>query len=352
MNRPLKVLLVGCGSVSDLWLGPTETLPNVELVGLVDLVEENARGQAEKFELDVYIGTELQETLDTLNPDVVFNCTVPAAHFDVTTTSLKHGCHVFSEKPMANTVAEAHEMLRVARETRKTFAVMQNRRYDPNIRKLTSFLKSGVVGDITTLDADFYIGAHFGGFREEMAHVLIKDMAIHTFDAARLLTGQDARSVYCFEWNPVNSWYAQDASAIAIFELSGGTVFTYRGSWCAEGLCTPWESAWRIVGTKGSVLWDGAAGLRCEVIETPEGFIYPYREVDVPELTATEMTTWHGNAIEAFLGAVQKGEEPETLGTDNIRSLAMVCSAVESSEAGQRVSVTPNLEREPTRETM
>ena len=351
MDKPLKALLVGCGGISDVWLEPAKRLSNVELVGLVDLVEESARGQAEKFDLDVYIGTDLQAALSTLEPDVVFNCTVPAAHFEVTTSSLKHGCHVFSEKPMANTMPEAHEMLRVAQETGKTFAVMQNRRYDPNIRKLTSFLKSGVIGNVTTVDADFYIGAHFGGFREAMAHVLIKDMAIHTFDSARLLTRQDARSVYCYEWNPVNSWYKQDASAVAIFEMTGDIVFTYRGSWCAEGLRTPWESTWRIVGTKGSVLWDGATRLRCEVIETPEGFIYPYREVDVPELERAEMTAWHGHAIEAFVGAVQQGEEPETVGADNIRSLAMVYSAVESSEVGRRISVTPNLEREPTKET-
>ena len=339
MNQPLKALLVGCGSISDLWLGPAKKLPNVELVGLVDLAEENAKAQAEKHGLDVSTGTDLQSALDALEPDIVFNCTVPAAHFEVTKTSLRRGCHVFSEKPMADTMSEAREMLRVAAETGRAFAVMQNRRYDPNIRALASFLQGGVIGDVTTVDADFYIGAHFGGFREEMAHVLVKDMAIHTFDSARLLTNQNAKSVYCYEWNPANSWYERDASAVAIFEMTGDVVFTYRGSWCAEGLRTPWESAWRVVGTKGSVTWDGATGLRCEVVETPEGFIYPYREVEVPELRATEMTAWHGSAVEAFVGAVRRGETPETTGADNIRSLAMVYGAVESSEAGRRVAV-------------
>ncbi len=339
MNHPLKALLVGCGGISDLWLEPAKRLPSVELVGLVDLVEETARGQAERFGFDVFVGTDLEEALTRLEPDVVFNCTVPAAHFEVTTRALEHGAHVFSEKPMADTIKEAREMLRVAEKAGKTFAVMQNRRYDPNIRTLTSFLRSGVIGDLTTVDADFYIGAHFGGFREEMAHVLVKDMAIHTFDSARLLTAQDARSVYCYEWNPKNSWYERDASAVAIFEMTGDIVFTYRGSWCAEGLRTPWESAWRIIGTKGSVLWDGATGLRCEVIETPEGFIYPYKKAKVPELEETEMTAWHGSAIEAFVDAVQRGETPETTGAHNIRSLAMVYGAVESSETGRRVNI-------------
>ena len=62
--------------------------------------------------------------------------------------------------------------------------------------------QAGTLGPLTTLHSDFYIGAHFGGFREQMRHVLLLDMAIHTFDAARLLSGADPVAVYCQEWNP------------------------------------------------------------------------------------------------------------------------------------------------------
>ena len=50
-----------------------------------------------------------------------------------------------------------------------------------------------------------------------MPHVLLLEMAIHTFDAARLILGADPVSVYCKEWNPPGSWYKQNASAVAIF---------------------------------------------------------------------------------------------------------------------------------------
>ena len=88
-------------------------------------------------------------------------------------------------------------------------------------------------------------------------------MAIHTFDAARYLSGQDAAAVYCYEFNPANSWYSADASAhAAIFEMTNDVVFSYRGSWASEGVHTPWESVWRVVGTKGSLTWDGGTGLQ------------------------------------------------------------------------------------------
>ena len=90
-----------------------------------------------------------------------------------------------------------------------------------------------------------------------MPHVLLLDMAIHSFDAARLFTGADPVSVYCQEWNPAGSWYDQDASAIALFEMSDGLVYTYRGSWCANGFPTKWECDWRFIGQNGTAIWDG-----------------------------------------------------------------------------------------------
>ena len=43
--------------------------------------------------------------------------------------------------------------------------------------------------------------------------------------------------------------------AVAVFQMGGGIVYTYRGSWCSEGLHTSWECEWRIIGTRGSVTW-------------------------------------------------------------------------------------------------
>ena len=61
-------------------------------------------------------------------------------------------------------------------------------------------------------------------------------MAIHTFDAARFLAGADPVSVICHEWNPPGSWYDHDASAVAVFELSGGILYTVFQAGCAGAL--------------------------------------------------------------------------------------------------------------------
>ncbi|HNT75216.1 MAG TPA: Gfo/Idh/MocA family oxidoreductase [Anaerolineae bacterium] len=340
MSELLKAVLVGCGGISRAWLDAVRQIPDLALVGLVDLNEAAARHRATEYGWnEALVSTDLTTTLKKTCPDIVFDCTVPAAHVQVTLTALAHGCHVLGEKPLADSMDNARRMVAAARAAGKLYAVIQNRRYDPQIRRLRSFLASGALGDLTTVNCDFYIGAHFGGFRDAMQHVLLLDMAIHTFDAARLIAGADAQAVYCHEWNPAGSWYAHGASAAAIFEMTGGIVYTYQGSWCSEGLNTTWESDWRIIGTQGSVTWDGAEGFKAQVVTKTGGFHSEMRVVELPPYTLADKTGGHTGLIREFAQCVQAGLTPETVASDNIHSLEMVFGAIESAETGRRVTL-------------
>jgi predicted dehydrogenase len=172
-----------------------------------------------------------------------------------------------------------------------------------------------------------------------MRHVLLLDMAIHTFDAARYISGADPVAVYCHEWNPAGSWYDQDASAVAIFEMSNGIVYTYRGSWSAEGLRTSWEAHWRAIGAQGSAVWHDDEQLKAQSITPAEGLIYPANEVGFPADAAEDKIGGHGGVIRDFVRCIQQGKIPETVATDNIKSLSMVFGAVKSAETGQRVEM-------------
>jgi len=340
MTQPITAVLAGCGGISRTWLDAIRDIPDLHMVGFVDLYEATARERAAQYGWSAAaIGTDLAQMLEQTHPDVVFDCTVPEAHVQVTLTALAHGCHVLGEKPLADTIDNARRMIAAAQTAGKTYAVIQNRRYDPNIRRLCAFLAAGVIGPVTTVNSDFYIGAHFGGFRDHMEHVLLLDMAIHTFDAARLISGADPLAVYCREWNPEGSWYDHDASAVAVFEMSGGVAFTYRGSWCSEGLNTTWESDWRIVGTRGSVRWDGATGFQAQVVAETGGFFSTWRDVEVPIVDPGDKVGGHGGVIREFVRSIQTGTPPETICSDNVKSLAMVFGAIESAERGARIEI-------------
>jgi len=336
----LRAVLVGCGAMSRAWLEACAAVPEVEVVGLVDLDEAAARGRQEEFGLaGAVVGDDLPAVLTHARAEAVFDCTVPAAHHPVTLTGLAHGCHVLGEKPQAETLAQAREMIAAAAAADRLFAVIQNRRYQPPIRRLRAFLASGEIGQVTTVNADFYIGAHFGGFRDRMRHPLLLDMAIHTFDQARFLTGRDPVAVYSRAWNPEGSWYDDAASAVCVFEMTGGVVFTYRGSWCAEGLNTSWDADWRVVGTRGSVAWDGEAAFRAEAVAATGGFRSELRPAEVPAEPPDDKRDGHTGLIREFVRCVRTGAKPETDAADNLKSLAMVLAAIESAESGRAVGV-------------
>jgi predicted dehydrogenase len=338
--KKLRAVLVGCGGISNAWLNPIKGRADIEMVGLVDLQREAAEKRAAEHGLtNAAIGTDLAAMLKQLKPEVVFDCTVPEAHVTVTTTALRHGCHVLGEKPLADTMPNARKMVAAARKARRVYAVMQNRRYMGNIQALRRFLESGAIGRVNTVHCDFMIGAHFGGFRDRMRHVLLLDMAIHTFDQLRFLTGADAQTALAHEWNPPSSWYDHAASAIAIFEMTGKLVYCYRGSWCAEGLNTSWEASWRFIGEKGSAIWDGGSLFRAQAVTGEKGFIRETKDVAVPYDESVKILEGHAGCLDEFIRCLQTGQAPQTVCTDNIKSLAMVHAAVAGADAGKRVKV-------------
>jgi predicted dehydrogenase len=341
-KRPTQVIVVGCGGMARKWVEVTLSAPDTQLVGLVDVRRQAAEQMAERFKLpSTVVYDNLKQALVATGADVVFDVTIPEAHDKVTIEALKAGCHVLGEKPMSDSLAKARRMVAAARKARRLYGVTQTRRPLNAMVAIERFLRSGAIGKVEEVHCDFQIGAHFGGFRDVMPDVLLVDMAIHTFDQARMLTGADPVSVYCHSFNPKRSWYKGDASAVAIFEMTGGIVYTYRGSWCAEGLNTSWEGEWRITAGKGSLLWDGREGIRAQAVDPKgqPGFMSPMTDVPVEPVKLDR--TGHEYLIRDFLDCVRQGgrRKPMCPCEDNIKSLAMVLAAVKSAHSGRRVKV-------------
>jgi len=336
----IKVVLVGCGGISNAWLNTDVAREKVEIIGLCDINVHNAEIVKEKYNLEnAKIGSNLKEMLEELNPDVVFDLTIPLAHGEVTITALEHGCHVLGEKPMSDNIETAKAMVEASNKSGKTYAVIQNRRYATSIRRLVNALRSGVIGNITAVHSDFYLTIDFGAtnFRATMPHVLINDMAIHTFDAARMIMNADPISVYCEEWNPKGSWYERDASAAAIFKMTDNIMYTYTGCWAASGNNTTWECSWRIMGDKGTISWDGADDFKCELLQFEDGkpITVPF---EIPEIEPIGYEH-HSGVINNFIESLKNNTTPETVSTDNIKSLAMVTGAIDSSIQGKKVEI-------------
>ena len=331
-----RVLVVGAGGISNAWFPPLAK-EKVNVVAVVDLNIDRAKAQIAKYNLSCPAGTDLDAALREHRPDFVVDLTVPEAHCRVTCAALAAGCHVIGEKPMAASMAEARKMVAAAEKAGRLHMVSQSRRWDRKHELVKRLVTGGRVGELTTINCDFYIGAHFGGFRDAMPSPLILDMAIHHFDLARYMTGADPVAVYAREFNPKGSWYAGDVAASCIFEMTGGVVFTYRGSWCAEGCHTSWNGDWRFIGDRGTLLYDHDQPPHGQVVAGKAGFHRPMKDVKIPA-ERVKCTGMHG-ALREMLAFLRTGRRPQTECRDNIKSLAMVFAAMESSRKGKRVSV-------------
>lgn len=330
-----RAILVGAGGMGQTWAKNVIAHDEVELAAWVDVREGAAKEAALAHGLpNLKTYTLLSDAIEAGGADFVIDVTIPEAHCDVTTTALAAGLPVLGEKPMAASLEQARKMVAASEAAGKLYMVSQSRRYNGGIKAFRHMASS--LGSLGILNADFYIGAHFGGFRDEMASPLVLDMAIHTFDAARFISGADPVSVYAEEFNPGWSWYKGDACANAIFEMSDGLRFCYRGSWCTEGAMTSWESSWRVVGEHGTALWDGHGEPHGEIVEQRGGFHSQYRTIQEPRAQIREGIA---GSLDEFLHALETGETPNGECHDNIKSLEMVFMALESSRQGRRVSL-------------
>ena len=332
MPEPLRLVQVGAGGMGRTWLRTIAADPDVRLVGLVDLDADAARRAAdEEGHPGVAVATSLDGLATRDEAEALVNVTVPVAHHAVTTTALRAGLPVLSEKPLAETVSEGLSMVAAAEVADRLVMVSQSRRY---WRHLSAFrTQVARLGPLGSVSCEFFKGPRFGGFREEMAYPLLVDMAIHQFDLARDLVGSEPVSVYCESFNPSWSWFAGDAAADAVFELAGGVRFSFTGSWCAPGLETSWNGRWRVSGAGGTAVWDGDGE---PVAELTDGTALPAEVADEPEQIA--------GSLAEFVRALREGTVPSGEVHANVLSLAMVEAATTSAEAGRRVTIAEVLD--------
>jgi predicted dehydrogenase len=346
---PLRVVQVGAGGMGRNWIRVLTASPDVELVGLVDLDVAAAEAALADAELTgVSVGTSVAEVAATTGAQAVVNVTIPAAHHPVNVEALFAGLPVLCEKPVAPTVAQGLSLAAAAEVSGQLLMISQSRRY---YRTLAAFKRElSTLGDVGVITTEFFKAPHFGGFREEMDHVLLVDMAIHQFDAVRYLLDRDPVSVYCEEFNPSWSWYSGDAAATAVFEFDGGARYVYTGSWCADGLETSWNGSWRANAAGGSASWDGEGDPLVERLSTADasgavseiGTVSSVGEsADAGEEASAEEI---GGALAEFVAALRTGTVPSGEVHSNVYSLAMVEAAVLSSSTGAKVQVADVLE--------
>ncbi len=122
MSAPLRVLVAGCGNMGASHARAYHKMPEFEIVGIV------SRGPASRGRLAAELGglrefSDYYEALATTKPDLVSINTYPETHAPYARAALQAGCHVFCEKPLAETVAEAQSIVDAARAGKRKLVI-------------------------------------------------------------------------------------------------------------------------------------------------------------------------------------------------------------------------------------
>jgi myo-inositol 2-dehydrogenase/D-chiro-inositol 1-dehydrogenase len=186
-----NVVLVGAGRIGRIHARNVVANPRLKLAGIVDPVGEAAQSLAGECGSCV---VALDEALADRDVAGVIIASSTDTHLDYSMRAARAGKAIFCEKPIDQDLARAKGAASTLLDARMLLAF--NRRFDPNFQALKARLDSGVIGGIETLQITSNDPSPPPPSYVAVSGGLFKDMAIHDFDMARWLLGEEPALVY------------------------------------------------------------------------------------------------------------------------------------------------------------
>ena len=217
-----KVGIIGCGNRSKTIISALNSVPELEMTALCDIVPHKMGQRAELIKTGVKpkFVNSLGELLKMNELDAIFVITPNDTHRDIVIAALEAGKHVWCEKPLALTVAECNDILGAATRTGKMLQVGNQRRHSPAYKALIDVVRNKPLGKILQADlfdyrgdwrvpdADEYpAGTAYWRLSQRQSGGVVYEMGAHIID--------------------VNNWVF-DSEPVSVFSLQGVNNFTLR----------------------------------------------------------------------------------------------------------------------------
>ena len=221
---PVRLGLLGLGRIGEFHAQTLADLPAVERLVVSDLVPARAE------EVAVRVGAEVADSAAAVlaaGVDGVVVASGTASHPELLLAATRAGVPVFCEKPIAGTLEESVQVLDRVRQTGVAVQVGYQRRFDAGFVAAYRAVRSGELGWLhtlrsTTLDPSppprDYVATSGG---------LLRDCAVHDFDAVRWVSGREVVEVYATGSNRGAAFFAElgdvDTAAV-VLTLDDGTL--------------------------------------------------------------------------------------------------------------------------------
>ncbi len=270
-QEPLRLAILGTGNISKAHIAALQSLPEARIVAGCDIRPERLEWFRQQPGCqDARIYADYREMLAKEELDVVDVCTPNNVHAPAAIASLKAGCHVMVEKPMAMDPGECEKMLLAARKAGKLLAVGFQIRYTPTVQMCRRALEAGLLGDI------LYVKIHamrrrgvpnWGVFgqKELQGGGPMIDIGVHQIESAHYAMGEPrpvaaAGMTWTYLGNKpsqvVSKWPGWDTENYTVEDLCVGQVRFDTGALMLieSAFCSHIEedtAYWELLGTKG-----------------------------------------------------------------------------------------------------
>jgi predicted dehydrogenase len=152
--KKIRTAILGTGFMGRVHTEGIRRLGNVEVGGVAARTGEQARRFADELSIERATG-DYREFLADPEIDAVHICTPNSLHFPMAKAALEAGKHVLCEKPLATSVAEGREMIRLAKKKNLANCTFHNLRYYPQVQNMRRICDAGELGAIQAVQGTY-----------------------------------------------------------------------------------------------------------------------------------------------------------------------------------------------------
>lgn len=341
--KPLRGAVIGAGYFSHFHYDAWNRLEDVQVVACCDLDASKADQIAQQYSID-HAYTDYRRLLDEHDVDFVDIVTRPDTHLPICRDVAGRGLAMICQKPLAPTVAEAKEIVDVARAASVRLMIHENFRFQPWYRKIFQLWNEGVIGDtLHTVTFRNRAGDGWGDdaylarqpYFQTMKRFLIFEAGIHTVDTFRYLFGEIDR-VTC-RTRKLNPVIAGEDAAIAWFDFANGGMGIYDANRFNESTATNPRYTFGELAVEGN---GGTIRLHDDGRLTVQRLGEADQPVDFTPSTVGFAADCVFATQQHFIESLRSGNDFETDGPSYLKSIAVTEAMYRSAESGQTETVT------------
>ena len=349
MTMAYKMIQIGTGGFGGAWcrsfLPPNQADGHIEVVAAVDTNPDALVNAREGLGLrDDQCYTDVKKALDENKADFATIVAPPAFHEMIVDQILAHDMHILSEKPIADTMAASARIARKVRDAGKKMGVTMSHRFAHDKDTFRTMLRSGELGRVDYVICRFTCDCRkfgsWGEFRHKIPDPLMVEGAVHHLDILNDFAGANCDTLYATTWNAPWGEYAGDSNGLVTLLHENGVRTFYEGAKTNAAPLNGWADEYFRAECEKATLELDCQKIRIKwhpsVKPDPE-----WEEVPLKHQPKW-MNAW---LIEKYCHWLDGGEPMETNVQDNLQSVALIFSAIQSSGTGSPVKVQEFLER-------